>query len=431
MTENSISHRHGVMALSPLILFVAVYLITSIIAGDFYKMPVTVAFLIACVYAIATCRRATLKQRIDTFCQGAGTGDIMLMVCIFVLAGAFANAAKAIGCIDATVNFTMSVMPDNMLMAGLFLAACFISLAIGTSVGTIVALTPIAAGLAHSTGTDVATMAAIIVGGSFFGDNLSFISDTTIVATSSQRCKQSDKFLVNSFTTIPVAILVMLLYVMLGSNVKAPSTIPDIDIVRILPYVVVIITAICGMNVMVVLTLGIVITGVIGLCEGAFDVFGFFHAMSEGIGGMGELIIVTIMAGGLLRILSDNGALQYLIQVMTSRISSKRSCELVIAMLVSIVNVCTANNTVAIITVGSISKSLSDRFGVDNRKSASILDTFSCCVQGVLPYGAQLLMAAGLAAVTPVEIIAHLYYPFVLFLVSVLAILVRYPRKYS
>lgn len=425
------NHKQGILAISPLIVFVILYFVSSIIAGDFYMMPITVAFMLSCIYAIMTFRGRSVKDRVETFCIGAGEKNIMMMLCIFVLAGAFANSAKDAGCIEATVNLTLSLMPDSMIMAGLFIAACFISLAIGTSVGTIVALTPIAAGLAHSTGSSVPMMTAVIVGGSFFGDNLSFISDTTIVATSTQGCKQSDKFLVNSYTTIPVAIAVMVMYLFIGTGTQAPAVIPDIDYVKILPYIIVIVCALCGMNVFVVLTFGIISTGLIGIGYGVYDLFGWCQSMGKGITGMGELVIVAVLAGGLLKVMTENGALEYLISIMTKKIRSKRSCELTIAMLVSLVNICTANNTVAILTVGSISKRIGDSYGVDNRKNASILDSFSCCIQSILPYGAQILMATGLAAVSPIEILKYLYYPFVLFSVSVIAILIRYPKKYS
>lgn len=425
------NHKQGILAISPLIVFVILYFVSSIIAGDFYMMPITVAFMLSCIYAIMTFRGRSVKDRVETFCIGAGEKNIMMMLCIFVLAGAFANSAKDAGCIEATVNLTLSLMPDSMIMAGLFIAACFISLAIGTSVGTIVALTPIAAGLAHSTGSSVPMMTAVIVGGSFFGDNLSFISDTTIVATSTQGCKQSDKFLVNSYTTIPVAIAVMVMYFFIGTGTQAPAVIPDIDYVKILPYIIVIVCALCGMNVFVVLTFGIISTGLIGIGYGVYDLFGWCQSMGKGITGMGELVIVAVLAGGLLKVMTENGALEYLISIMTKKIRSKRSCELTIAMLVSLVNICTANNTVAILTVGSISKRIGDSYGVDNRKRASILDSFSCCIQSILPYGAQILMATGLAAVSPIEILKYLYYPFVLFSVSVIAILIRYPKKYS
>lgn len=431
MESSPINHKKGLFAISPLLLFVLLYVVASIIAGDFYCMPITIAFLMSCIYSLATFKGKTLKERLDVFCSGAGDKDIMLMLCIFVLAGAFANSAKIAGCVDDTVNFTLNVLPDSMVMPGLFLSACFISLSIGTSVGTIVALVPIAAGLANTIGSDIASMVAIIVGGSFFGDNLSFISDTTIVATNSQKCRMSDKFLVNSYIAIPAALVVLLIYVYLGQGMHAHRDIVDVNYFNMIPYLIVIVTALCGLNVVAVLTLGLVSTGVLGIAFSHYDFFGWCHAMGNGISSMGDLIVVSVLAGGLLRVLKENGALEYLIRLMTLKITNRRSCEMTIAMLVSLVNICTANNTVAILTVGTISKEIGDRYGVDNRKNASILDSFSCCIQSILPYGAQILMATGLALVNPVEIIGKLYYPFILFICSVLAIIFRYPRKFS
>ena len=427
----TIKHKQGCMAISPLVFFVAIYFLSSIISGDFYKMPITIAFLFACMFAIITYKGKPLKERIKTFCQGAGAYDVMFMLCIFVEAGAFANSAKEIGCIDATVNMTMNILPDNMIIPGLFIATCFISLSIGTSVGTIVALVPIATSLAHSTGTDPSLMVAIIVGGAFFGDNLSFISDTTIVATNTQHCKQRDKFIVNSYTTIPTAIIALIIYFIIGGQLNTPENVPSVNYVKIIPYLIVIGCSLAEINVLVVLTLGIMSTGVIGIIYGDCDFFSWCKTMSDGIAGMGDLIVVAVLAGGLLKILSENGALEYIIKLMTTKIKNKRSCELAIGMLVGIVNICTANNTIAIMTVGKISKDIGDKYGVDNRKNASILDTFSCCVQSILPYGAQILMACGLSAVSPILIIKHLYYPFLLFAVSIIAIIIRYPKKFS
>lgn len=410
--------------------FILLYLVTSIIAGDFYKVPITVAFMASSIYAIAT-TKGKLRRRINVFSRGAGTSEMMLMIWIFVLAGAFANAAKTMGSIDATVSLTLSLLPSEMLLAGLFLAACFISLSIGTSVGTIVALTPIAAGVAVQTGVSTAMVTAAVVGGSFFGDNLSFISDTTIVATSTQGCRLSDKFRVNSFIVVPAAIVILLLYLILGQSLHTPQTTQDYEPVMVVPYVIVLITAIFGINVMAVLTLGIVLTGIIGLWTGAFDVFGWFKSMGDGIIGMGELIIITMMAGGLLQVIKHNGGIDFIIQRLTSRIKTKRGAEMTIGALVAIVDICTANNTVAIITVGSIARKIGERYHLDARKCASILDTFSCCVQGVIPYGAQLLMAAGLAALNPVSIVPYLYYPFAIGIAAILAIVLRYPRRYS
>ena len=423
--------RKGLIALSPLGVFIILYLVTSIIAGDFYKVPITVAFMVSSIYAILIHGGRPLKERIDTFSRGAATGQMMLMIWIFILAGAFANSAKVMGSIDATVNLTLSLLPPQMLLAGLFVATCFISLSIGTSVGTIVALTPIAAGVALQTGTDVAMMTAVVVGGSFFGDNLSFISDTTIVATSTQGCRLSDKFRVNSFIVFPAALVILGVYILIGLDVQAPQHIGSVEWVKVIPYLVVLVTAIFGMNVMAVLTIGIILTGLIGLLTGAFDVFGWMKAMGDGIIGMGELIIITMMAGGLLELIKQQGGIDFIIQRMTRHIHGKRGAELSIGTLVALVDICTANNTVAIITVGGIAKQIGDRYGVDNKKAASILDTFSCFVQGLIPYGAQLLMAAGLAALNPVNIIPYLYYPFAIGIAALLAILFRYPRRYS
>lgn len=422
--------KKGLLALSPLAVFIILYLVTSIIARDFYRVPIIVAFMVSSIYAIAT-TRGKLRKRINVFSRGAGKPEMMLMLWIFVLAGAFANSAKVMGSIDATVNLTLALLPSQMLLAGLFLAACFISLSIGTSVGTIVALTPIAAGVATQTDTSVAMMTAVVVGGSFFGDNLSFISDTTIIATQTQGCKLSDKFRVNSFIVIPAAVVILIVYVFMGQGMTAPSNVPETELLKVLPYLVVLLTAVIGVNVMAVLTLGIILTGIIGLTGGAFDIFGWFKAMGDGIVGMGELIIITLMAGGLLEVIRHNGGIDYIITKLTHHIHGKRGAELSIGALVSVIDVCTANNTVAIITVGGIAHKIGDRYGLDPRKCASLLDTFSCFTQGLLPYGAQLLMAAGLASLNPVAIVPYLYYPFAIGIAAMMAIIFRYPKRYS
>ena len=423
--------KKGLIALSPLLVFIAFYLVTSILAGDFYKIPITVAFMVSSIYAIIISSGSPLMSRINTFSRGAATEQMMLMIWIFVLAGAFAHSAKAMGSIDATVNLTLSLLPPQMILAGMFLAACFISLSIGTSVGTIAALTPIAAGVASETGTDVALMTAIIVGGSFFGDNLSFISDTTIMATQTQGCRLSDKFRVNAFIVFPAAIIIFIIYLLMGTEVTAPQQIPAVEWVKVIPYLTVLVTAVFGMNVMAVLTLGILLTGGIGLQTNSFDLYGWYGAMGEGILSMGELIIVTMMAGGMLELIRQQGGIDFIIKLLTRRVDGKRGAELSIAALVSLVDVCTANNTVAILTVGGIAKQIGDRYGVDNKKCASILDTFSCTVQGLIPYGAQMLIAAGLASLNPISILPYLYYPFALGIAALLAILFRYPRRYS
>ena len=423
--------KKGLIALSPLMVFILFYLVTSIIAGDFYKIPITVAFMVSSIYAVIIFNGKPLMARINTFSRGAATEQMMLMIWIFVLAGAFAYSAKQMGCIDATVNLTLSLLPPQMLLAGLFLAACFISLSIGTSVGTIAALVPIAAGVADETGLSIAMMTAVIVGGSFFGDNLSFISDTTIMATQTQNCRLSDKFRVNIYIVAPAALIILVVYLLMGQDTSAPQQIPPVEWIKVMPYLVVLITAILGMNVMAVLTTGILLTGIIGIFTGGFDLFGWFGAMGKGILSMGELIIVTLMAAGILELIRQQGGIDFIIQQLTRRVTSKRGAELSIAALVSLVDICTANNTVAILTVGSISKEVGDRFGVDNKKCASILDTFSCTIQGIIPYGAQMLIAAGLASINPIAILPYLYYPFTLGIVALLSILLRYPKRYS
>lgn len=429
------SNKKGLLALSPLILLIAlIVLFTGYSAEESHKdtsLSLTVAFMISSIYAVAISGGMPIRKRIDTYSRGAGANNLMLMLWIYVLAGAFAASAKAMGAVDATVNLALSLLPASMILPGLFLAACFISLSIGTSVGTIVALVPIAAGLAHSVDANLALTVAIIVGGAYFGDNLSFISDTTVVATQTQGCQMSDKFRVNALIVIPAAIIILIIYGILGAGTKAPTHIDAVQYMKVLPYIVVLVTAIAGMNVMAVLTLGSILCGIIGIIDGGYDIFGWFSAMGNGVIGMGELIIIAMMAGGMLEIIRENGGIDFIISKITAHVNSKRGAELSIAALVSMVNICTANNTVAILTVGNISKKIGDKFGVDNRKAASILDTFSCTIQGLIPYGVQMLLAAGLSGLSPLDIIPYLYYPMAIGLAALFAILFRYPRRFS
>ena len=410
--------------------FLCLYLITSLLVNDFYKVPITVAFLLSSCYAIAITRGLKLEQRVYQFSVGAGNKNILLMIWIFVLAGAFAQSAKQMGAIDATVNLTLHILPDNLLLAGIFIAACFISLSIGTSVGTIVALTPVAVGLAEKTGIDLPYMVAIVVGGSFFGDSLSFISDTTIASTKTQDCVMRDKFKVNFMIVVPAALIVLGIYIFQGLSLSAAPQIQEIEWIKVIPYLIVLGTAIAGMNVMSVLLLGIFSTGIIGLFTG-MGFFDWFGAMGTGITGMGELIIITLLAGGMLETIRYNGGIDFIIARLTRHVTGKRGAELSIAALVSVANLCTANNTIAIITTGPIAKDIAKRFHLDRRKTASILDTFSCLIQGIIPYGAQMLIAAGLAGISPLGIIGNLYYPFCMGACAILAILIRYPRRYS
>lgn len=435
------SNKKGLLALSPLFLLIVLIVAFTVYSVDSShqdtSLSLTVAFMISSIYAVAISGGMPVRKRVDTYSKGAGANNLMLMLWIYVLAGSFAASAKAMGAVDATVNLALSILPASMILPGLFLAACFISVSIGTSVGTVVALVPIAAGLAHSMDANVGMMTAIIVGGAYFGDNLSFISDTTVVATQTQNCKMSDKFKVNSMIVVPAAVLVLIAYSVMGVGLQAPSHINEVEYMKVLPYLTVLVTAIAGMNVMAVLTLGTLLCGAIGIgshllgASGSYDLFGWFSAMGNGIIGMGELIIIAMMAGGMLEIIRENGGIDFIINKITAHVNSKRGAELSIAALVSMVNICTANNTVAILTVGNISKKIGDRFGVDNRKAASILDTFSCMVQGLIPYGVQMLLAAGLANLSPMDILPYLYYPLAIGVAALLAILLRYPKRYS
>lgn len=435
------SNKKGLLALSPLFLLIVLIVAFTIYSVDSShqdtSLSLTVAFMISSIYAVAISGGMPVRKRVDTYSKGAGANNLMLMLWIYVLAGSFAASAKAMGAVDATVNLALSILPASMILPGLFLAACFISVSIGTSVGTVVALVPIAAGLAHSMDANVGMMTAIIVGGAYFGDNLSFISDTTVVATQTQNCKMSDKFKVNSMIVVPAAVLVLIAYSVMGVGLQTPTHINEVEYMKVLPYLTVLVTAIAGMNVMAVLTLGTLLCGAIGIgshllgASGSYDLFGWFSAMGNGIIGMGELIIIAMMAGGMLEIIRENGGIDFIINKITAHVNSKRGAELSIAALVSMVNICTANNTVAILTVGNISKKIGDRFGVDNRKAASILDTFSCMVQGLIPYGVQMLLAAGLANLSPMDILPYLYYPLAIGVAALLAILLRYPKRYS
>lgn len=435
------SNKKGLLALSPLFLLIVLIVAFTVYSVDAShkdtNLSLTVAFMISSIYAIAISGGMPIKSRVDTYSKGAGANNLMLMLWIYVLAGSFAASAKAMGAVDATVNLALSILPASMILPGLFLAACFISVSIGTSVGTVVALVPIAAGLAHSMDVNTGMMTAIIVGGAYFGDNLSFISDTTVVATQTQNCKMSDKFRVNSLIVVPAAVIVLAIYAVMGIGLQAPTDIPEVEYVKVVPYLVVLVTAVAGMNVMAVLTMGTLLCGVIGVsCQllgatGGYDLFGWFSAMGNGIIGMGELVIIAMMAGGMLEIIRENGGINYIIDKITAHISNKRGAELSIAALVSMVNVCTANNTVAILTVGNIAKKIGDKFGVDNRKAASILDTFSCTVQGLIPYGVQMLLAAGLAHLSPMDILPYLYYPLAIGIAALFSILFRYPKRYS
>ena len=423
--------KRGLLALSPIVVLLVVYLAMSLASGDFYRISISVAFVAAAVYAVAMLRNIShsLQERVAIFSDGASDKNIMYMIWIFVLAGIFAATAKAMGAVDATVHFTMQLVPTEFLPAGIFVAACFVSLSIGTSVGTIVALTPVGTGLAAQMGADTAQMVAIVVGGAFFGDNLSFISDTTIAATMTQGCKMKDKFRTNLLIVLPAALLSLGLYLFLGlsgeSGIEAASA---AEWYKTLPYLLVLVSAIAGVNVLVVLVLGILATAIIGLACGSLSGVSFCAAADDGVISMCELIVITLLAGGLMNVVKQSGGFDFITRAITNRVSGKRGAEGAIAGLTLLTDICTANNTIAIITVGPIARDLGERYGISPRKSASLMDTASCFAQGVLPYGAQLLMASGLAGISPFEIIPHLYYPMAIGVMVILSILFQFPR---
>ena len=428
MQTNSISPNPW--ALLPLGVFLLAYVCVSLAAGDFYKMPITIAFLLGCIVAVAI-NRGPLSERIENFCKGPADPNIMLMVLIFILAGAFAQTTQAMGAVESTVNLTLWLLPKNLIVPGLFLAGCFISVSMGTSVGTIVALAPIAAGIADMTGFSAALVVAAVVSGAMFGDNLSFISDTTIVATRTQGCRMKDKFRTNLRIVWPFAILTACLYFMLGTHLSTTHEIGSVNWLHVVPYLAVFIAALCGVNVMLVLLGGTLLAGILGLATGAFDVWKWMGAMGSGINGMSELIVVTLLAGGMLEMIRLNGGFAWIIEKMTARTHSVRGAELSIAGLVSLANLCTANNTIALIMSGPIAKEIATRFKIPANRAASLLDIFSCFVQGIIPYGAQLLMAAGLAHLSPLGIMKYLYYPYLLGVGALCAIWLGYPRRKS
>ncbi len=412
-------------ALLPLGVFFLLYILAFIFTGDLSKMPVSVAFLTASAVAILSSRGRNIMQRIEIFCRGAANNTILLMVVIFILAGAFSGTARAMGAVDATVNMILYLLPSKVVIASIFTAACFISMSMGTSCGTIAALTPIAVGISVQTGLSLPMLVGVVVGGSMFGDNLSFISDTTIVATRTQHVEMKDKFRANFKLVTPVALAVLTIYIIRGflDSHQMQTEINGIEWPKVLPYLTVLIMALCGINVITVLSTGIVLSGIIGLITNGFSVWEWCSAISSGIvTDMGELIIVSLMAGGMFEIIRFNGGINWLILKLTRNIHSPRQAEGAIAGLVAFTDLCTANNTIALIITGPLSKQVGEKFRLNPKRIASLIDTTSCFVQSFLPYGAQLLIAAGLASVNPVEIIPHLYYPFGLGLIILVSI---------
>jgi len=422
-----VSNKRGLLALSPLFVFLLLYLFLSIAADDFYAVPLTVAFLAASLYSLSIMRGLTVKQRFERLAEGAASPGVMQMLWIFILAGAFAATAKQMGAIDATIQLALKAVPPGFVLSSIFLASCFISLATGTSVGTIAALVPIAGSMAQQTETDVAMMVAIVVGGAYFGDNLSFISDTTIVATQTQGCEMKDKFWANVWIALPAALICLAIYAFLPSVSMKPDHLGEVFYPAILPYIYIIVAALAGMNVMLVLASATVLAGAIGIASGELTLFGWLKAMNDGIMGMGELIIVTLLAAGLMQVIRRAGGIDWLMQLFDRGKGSRRKAELSMAAMVVLTDFCTANNTIAILSVGPLARYLAMRYNIPAKRAASILDTFSCLAQGIIPYGAQMLIASSLAAVDPLDIIPHLYYPYVLGAVALIYIIL--PHK--
>ncbi|QXE00364.1 Na+/H+ antiporter NhaC family protein [Terribacillus sp. DMT04] len=416
-------------ALIPFLVFLILFIGSGIITGDFYAFPVIVAIAIAGAVALAMNRKETFARKVDIFCQGAGNLNVMMMVVIFLLAGAFSATAKGMGAVDATVNFALSFVPQNLLIVGLFIIACFISLAMGTSVGTIAALAPIGVGISDQTELSVAFVTAAIVGGAMFGDNLSFISDTTITAVRSQGVKMKDKFKVNFWIVVPAAIVTSIILGVMTIGETAQVDHVGYNWVKILPYISVIIFALAGMNVFLVLALGIVFSGVIGLVDGSYQMMTLFQTIGDGIAGMYEIAFLAILIAGMVAVIKHNGGIDFLLHLSTRKIKSQKGAEFSVAGLVGLTNLSTANNTISILITGPLAKNISDKYGIDPRKTASILDIFSCTIQGLIPYGAQLLAAASVAGISPVSILQYSYYPILIGICGSIAILLGYPRK--
>lgn len=432
MKENNNNAKKGNgWALLPLGVFLVMYLVPSIVTKDFYKMPVSVSFLVASFVAIAINRKEKINKKIEVFCKGAGNCNIILMCIIFILAGAFAQVAKEMGAVSSTVNLGLTILPGNILLAGVFIICCFISLSIGTSVGTIAALAPMALGIAQKTGLPIGLALGAVISGAMFGDNLSMISDTTIAATRTQGCEMKDKFKMNISIVIPAAIITAVIFAVISRGKTTALTGGyEYSIVKVLPYLVVLVSALCGMNVMLVLVGGTLFAGVVGIATHSFDVWGFMKAIESGIGGMSELIIISLLIGGMVEVIKHNGGIVFLLNLITKRIKSRKGGEFGIAALVSVVDICTANNTIAIVMAGPIAKDIADKYGIDPRRSASILDTFSCFFQGTIPYGAQILTAVGVAGavISPFDIMKYLYYPYLMGICAILCIVFGIPR---
>lgn len=415
-------------ALLPFVVFLCLFIGSGIVLDDFYAFPVIVAITLASIVALAMNRNETFTEKVERFCKGAGNSNVMLMVIIFLLAGAFAETAKGMGAVDATVNFALSAIPPQLLIVGLFIIACFISLAMGTSVGTIVALAPIGVGIADQTELSIALILASIIGGAMFGDNLSFISDTTITATRTQGAEMKDKFKVNFWIVLPAAIVTCIILAVLTAGQTAVITVGDFDWVKMFPYLFVILFAIIGFNVFIVLACGIGLAALVGLVDGSYVGMDIVQSIATGMANMYEMAFLAMLIAGMVELIKHNGGIDYILHITTRNIKTKKDAEFAMAGLVSVTDLSTANNTIAILIAGPLVKNIATQYDIEPRKSASIIDIFSCAVQGIIPYGAQLLVAAGVAGISPILMLQYSFYPVLIAICGVIAILIGYPR---
>lgn len=416
-------------ALLPFFVFLIIFIGSGVVLQDFYAFPVIVAITVASMVALAMNRKLSFSKKFDIFCQGAGNSNVMLMAFIFLLAGAFSSVAKGMGAVDATVNFALAIIPQNFLIIGLFIIACFISLAMGTSVGTIVALVPIGLGISEHTGLAVALVTAAIIGGAMFGDNLSIISDTTITAVRTQGAQMKDKFRVNFWIVLPAALLTSVIFGMLTWGEAAPIDHVDYSLLKVVPYLIVIVLALMGMNVFFVLTLGITLAGAVGLIDGSYQLMDVVQQVGDGMASMYGMAFLAILIAGMVELIKCNGGIEFILQAIMKRISTRKGAEFGIAGLVALTNLATANNTIAILIAGPLAKDIATQYNIEPRKAASLLDVFSCMVQGVLPYGAQFLVAASLAGISPLSILPYSFYPILIGVCGAVAIMIGYPKK--
>ena len=420
--------KHRIWALLPFFVFVVVFAGAGIISRDFYSMPAYVAFIIALFVAFLQNRKLPFEKKLEIAAKGAGDTNIITMVLIFLVAGAFSGIVTAAGGVESTVNFGLSIIPPQFMVVGLFVIGCFISLSMGTSMGTITALAPIALGVAEQTDFPVAICIGATVCGAMFGDNLSMISDTTIAAVRTQGCEMKDKFKQNFFIVLPAAIITIFLFYLRTREMTYESGSYDYNFVEVIPYLVVLVGALIGFNVFAVLFSGIILSMIVGIANGSFTFMESFGLIGEGMTGLFEISIISITVACIVSLIKENGGISLIIDGIRKSVKGKRGAEFGIGILVFLVDLCTANNTIAIVMSGPVDKEIGDEFGVESKRVASILDIFASVGQGLIPYGAQLLTAAALTGITPISIMPYLYYP-ILMLVCVLLFIAFRPQK--